>query len=62
VEIGLSTVDTPKGQFTVATVVDISERLNAEERLRQASRLEAVGRVDARHDRDRAGREDLVQL
>jgi PAS domain S-box-containing protein len=43
VEIGLSPVATPDGNFVLATIVDVSERRRLEERLRQAHKMEAVG-------------------
>jgi len=43
VEIGLSTVDTPDGIFVVATIVDVSQRRDLEERLHQIHKFEAIG-------------------
>ena len=45
VEIGLSPIKTPEGVFILGTIVDISERRDFEERLRQTHKLEAIGNL-----------------
>jgi PAS domain S-box-containing protein len=45
VEIGLSPIVTPEGVFILGTIVDVSERRNLEERLRQTHKLEAIGNL-----------------
>ena len=43
VEIGLSPITTPEGVFILGTIVDVSQRRDLEERLRQTHKLEAIG-------------------
>ena len=43
VEIGLNPVETPEGTIIVGTVVDITARREAETRLRQSEKMEALG-------------------
>ena len=43
VEIGLSSIPTPSEIFVLATIVDVSERRQMEERLKQVHKLEALG-------------------
>jgi len=45
IEIGLSPVRTTRGNFVIASLVDISERKQMEEALRQAQKMEAVGQL-----------------
>ncbi len=45
VEIGLSPITTPEGVFILGTIVDVSERRDLEERLRQTQKLEAIGNL-----------------
>ena len=45
VEIGLSPITTPEGVFILGTIVDVSERRDLEERLRQTHKLEAIGNL-----------------
>jgi PAS domain S-box-containing protein len=45
VEIGLSPITTPEGIFILGTIVDVSERRDLEERLRQTQKLEAIGNL-----------------
>jgi PAS domain S-box-containing protein len=45
VEIGLSPITTPEGVFILGTIVDVSERRDLEERLRQNHKLEAIGNL-----------------
>jgi len=45
VEIGLSPIKTPEGVFILGTIVDVSERRDFEERLRQTHKLEAIGNL-----------------
>lgn len=45
VEIGLSPIETPEGTFILGTIVDVSERRELEERLRQTHKLEAIGNL-----------------
>jgi PAS domain S-box-containing protein len=44
-EIGLSSISSPQGLFILATVVDVTERRQLEERLRQTHKLEALGNL-----------------
>ena len=43
VEIGLNPVETPRGRFVLASVVDITARRRSEENLRRSQKLEAIG-------------------
>jgi len=45
VEISLSYVETTEGVFAIAFVNDISDRKQLEDRLLQAQKMEAVGRL-----------------
>ena len=45
VEIGLSPIATPEGVFILGTIVDVSERRDLEDRLRQTHKLEAIGNL-----------------
>jgi hypothetical protein len=45
VEIGLSPITTPEGVFILGTIVDVSERRDLEDRLRQTHKLEAIGNL-----------------
>lgn len=45
VEIGLSPIDTPEGVFILGTIVDVRERRELEDRLRQTHKLEAIGNL-----------------
>jgi PAS domain S-box-containing protein len=47
VEIGLGQVDTEEGTMALAAIVDISERVRLEGRLRQAQKMEVLGRLAA---------------
>src|SRR6202008_2253084 len=53
IEIGLSPIKTPMGEFVLASIIDITERKHAEE-LRIVSALETQRRLDAEAARDRA--------
>jgi PAS domain S-box-containing protein len=45
VEIGLSPITTPEGVFILGTIVDVSQRRDLEDRLRQTHKLEAIGNL-----------------
>jgi hypothetical protein len=45
VEIGLSPISTPEGVFILGTIVDVSQRRDLEDRLRQTHKLEAIGNL-----------------
>jgi PAS domain S-box-containing protein len=51
IEVGLNAIDTPKGRFTLASIIDITERWRYEDELRR-SREEAI--KDKRRAEDRA--------
>ncbi|HTJ24896.1 MAG TPA: PAS domain S-box protein [Candidatus Limnocylindria bacterium] len=53
IEIGLNPISTPKGEFVLASIIDITERKHAEE-LRIVSAIETQRRLDAEAARDRA--------
>ena len=51
IEIGLNPIDTPDGQFTLASIIDITERKRAEERFRLV--VEAAPNAMVMADRER---------
>ncbi len=51
IEIGLNPIETPAGLFTVASIIDISERKRAEERFRLV--VEAAPNAMLMADRNR---------